>query len=56
MNATRDAAKAGLEKAGVQHQIKTYPGVGHAFYNNVESEQSKTAYSDVLDWFGRYLR
>ncbi len=56
VNATRDAAKAGLEKAGVQHQIKTYPGVGHAFYNNVESEQSKAAYSDVLDWFGRYLR
>lgn len=56
VNATRDAAKAGLERAGVPHEIKTYPGVGHAFYNNVESEQSRTAYSDVLNWYGRYLR
>ena len=56
VNATRDAAKAALERAGVVHEIKTYPGVGHAFYNNVESEQSKAAYSDVLDWYGRYLR
>jgi carboxymethylenebutenolidase len=56
VNATRDAAKAGLEKAGVQHQINTYPGVGHGFYSQVDSEQSKKAYNDVLDWFGRYLR
>ena len=56
VNATRDAAKAALERAGVPHEIKTYPGVGHAFYNNVESEQSRTAYSDVLNWYGRYLR
>ncbi|HEX2047525.1 MAG TPA: dienelactone hydrolase family protein [Acidimicrobiales bacterium] len=56
VNATRDAAKAGLERAGIPHEIKTYQGVGHAFYNNVESPQSKQAYSDVLDWYGRYLR
>ena len=56
VNATRDAAKAGLEKAGLQHEIKTYAGVGHAFYNQVDSEQSKAAYADVLNWFGRYLR
>ncbi len=56
VNATRDTAKAALERAGVPHEIKTYAGVGHAFYNNVESEQSKQAYADVLDWFGRYLR
>lgn len=56
VNATRDAAKAALERAGVPHEIKTYQGVGHAFYNNVESPQSRQAYSDVLDWYGRYLR
>ncbi len=56
VNATRDAANAGLEKAGVPHQIKTYPGVGHAFYSDVGSPQSKQAYSDVLDWFDRYLK
>ena len=56
VNATRDAARAALDKTTVPHEIKTYPGVGHAFYRQVESEQSKAAYSDVLGWFGRYLR
>jgi carboxymethylenebutenolidase len=55
VNATRDAAKAALDQTPVPHQIKTYPGVGHGFYSDVGSEQSKAAYSDVLDWFGRYL-
>lgn len=56
INATRDAAKANLVRAGVPHEIKTYAGVGHGFYSQVESPQSKQAYSDVLDWFDRYLR
>jgi carboxymethylenebutenolidase len=56
INATRDAAKANLVRAGVPHEIKTYAGVGHGFYSQVESQQSKQAYSDVLDWFDRYLR
>jgi carboxymethylenebutenolidase len=56
INATRDAAKAGLEKAGAPHEIKTYAGVGHGFYSQVDSVQSKQAYSDVLDWFDRYLK
>ncbi|MDQ6724586.1 MAG: dienelactone hydrolase family protein [Actinomycetota bacterium] len=55
VNATRDMAKAALDATTVAHQIKTYPGVGHGFYSDVGSEQSKAAYSDVLDWFGRYL-
>jgi carboxymethylenebutenolidase len=56
VNATRDAAKAALDKTTVPHEIKTYPGVGHAFYSDTGSEQSKAAYSDVLTWFGRYLK
>jgi carboxymethylenebutenolidase len=56
VNATRDAAKAALDATKVPHEIKTYPGVGHGFYTDVGSEQSKAAYSDVLDWFGRYLK
>jgi carboxymethylenebutenolidase len=56
INATRDAAKAGLVKAGVPHEIKTYAGVGHGFYSQVDSVQSKQAYSDTLDWFDRYLK
>ena len=56
VNASRDAAKAALERAGIPHEIKTYQGVGHAFYNQVDSPQSMAAYSDVLNWYGRYLR
>jgi carboxymethylenebutenolidase len=56
VNATRDAAKAALDATTVPHQLKTYPGVGHGFYTDVGSEQSKAAYADVLDWFGRYLK
>lgn len=56
VNATRDAAQAALGRTAVAHEIKTYPGVGHGFYSQVDSEQSKNAYSDVLDWFGRHLR
>jgi carboxymethylenebutenolidase len=56
VNATRDAAKAALDKTTVPHEIKTYNGVGHGFYSQVDSEQSKAAYSDVLNWFGRHLR
>lgn len=56
VNATREAARTGLEKVKLQYQIKTYPGVGHGFYNQVDTDQSKAAYTDVLDWFDRYLR
>jgi carboxymethylenebutenolidase len=53
---TKDAAQAALDKTSVPHQLKVYPGVGHGFYTDVGSEQSKAAYGDVLDWFGRYLK
>lgn len=56
VNATRDGAKAALDKTTVPHELKTYAGVGHGFYTNVDTDQSKAAYSDVLDWFGRYLK
>lgn len=56
INATRDAANAGLEKAGAPHELKTYAGVGHGFYSQVDSPQSQQAYSDTLDWFDRYLK
>lgn len=56
INATRDAAKANLQRAGVPNDLKTYAGVGHGFYSQVDSPQSKQAYSDTLDWFDRYLK
>ena len=56
VNATREAAKAALDRTTAPHEIKTYPGVGHGFYSRTETEQSQTAYSDVLNWFVSYLR
>jgi len=56
VNATRDAAKAALDKTTVAHEIKSYPGVAHGFYSDVGSDQSKAAYSDVLGWYARYLK
>jgi carboxymethylenebutenolidase len=53
---TKDAAKAALDKTSVPHELKVYPGVGHGFYSQLDTEQSKAAYSDVLNWYGRYLK
>jgi len=59
VNATRDGAEAALEKAGLKHEIVTYPGVNHAFFNatgdNYNKHQAEKAYTKVLSWFGEYL-
>ena len=59
VNATRDAAKAALERAGLPHEIVTYQGAGHAFFNDTgpryDPEAAAQAYQRVLDWFGRHL-
>jgi carboxymethylenebutenolidase len=59
VNATRDTAKAALEKAGVVHELRTFPGVNHAFFNDTgpryDATQAAAAYQAVLDWFGRHL-
>jgi carboxymethylenebutenolidase len=59
VNATRAAARAALRKAGLKHQIVTYPGVNHAFFNPTGSRYDPTAaaaaYKRMLGWFGTYL-
>jgi carboxymethylenebutenolidase len=59
VNPTRDGAKAALERARLTHEIRTFPGTGHAFFNDTgqryNAEQASAAYRAVLDWFGRYL-
>jgi carboxymethylenebutenolidase len=59
VNASRETAEAALTAAGLEHEIKTYPGVDHAFFNDTgqryNAEQAAAAYADVLDWLGRYL-
>jgi carboxymethylenebutenolidase len=59
VNATRDEASAALEGAGLEHEIKTYPGVDHAFFNDTGARYNETqavrAFQDVLAWFGTHL-
>jgi carboxymethylenebutenolidase len=59
VNASRPAAEAALAAAGLEHQIKVYPGVDHAFFNDTgpryNAEQASAAYADVLAWLGHHL-
>lgn len=59
VDATREAAAAGLQKAGLVHEIRTFPGVDHAFFNDTgpryQPEQAAAAYRALLEWFGRHL-
>jgi carboxymethylenebutenolidase len=59
VNATRDAAKAAMEKAGLTHEIVTYPNANHAFFNDTGARYvpaaANAAYQKVLDWFGQHL-
>ena len=59
VNASLGTATAALEAAGLTHEMKTYPGVDHAFFNDTggryDATQAEAAYADVLAWLGRYL-
>jgi dienelactone hydrolase len=52
-------AAAALERAGLTHEIVTYPGANHAFFNDTgpryHPDAAAQAYAKVLDWFGRHL-
>ncbi|MGI9021900.1 MAG: dienelactone hydrolase family protein [Acidimicrobiales bacterium] len=60
VNATREEARAALERAGLPHEIRTFPGVDHAFFNDTNAArynaaQAAAAYTAVLDWFDTHL-
>jgi carboxymethylenebutenolidase len=59
VNATRETARQALESAGLEHEIVTYPGVNHAFFNttgdNYNRDQAEKAYAKVLAWFQAHL-
>ena len=59
VNATRDAAKAALEKAGLTHEIVTFPDAGHAFFNDTGQRYNPTAaasaYEQLIDWFNTHV-
>jgi carboxymethylenebutenolidase len=59
VNASRAAARGALRKAGLRHQIVTFPGVDHAFFNPTGSRHdpaaAAAAYRRMLSWFGTYV-
>ena len=59
VNASRAAARAALRRAKLRHQIVTYPGVDHAFFNPTSSRHdpaaAAAAYRRMLAWFGTHV-
>jgi carboxymethylenebutenolidase len=59
VNASRDGAVAALQAAGLTHEVRTFPGVDHAFFNDTGPRYNPTAAADawrrVQDWFTRYI-
>ena len=59
VNASRAAAQAALRKAGLKHQIVTYPDVDHAFFNPTSSRYDRgaatAAYRRMIGWFDKYV-
>jgi carboxymethylenebutenolidase len=59
VNATRDAARAALERARLEHQIVTFGGANHAFFNDTGPRfnvaAAAEAYHRTLGWLDRSL-
>jgi len=59
VNATRPAARAALRAAGLKHQVVTFPGVDHAFFNptgsRYDANAAAAAYRRMLNWFGTHV-
>ena len=53
------AMQAALTTAGVENEVKIYPGAAHAFFNDTRESYNKAAAEDawplVLAWFAKYL-
>jgi carboxymethylenebutenolidase len=59
VNATMDAMDAALTSAGLTHELRVFPGVDHAFFNDTgaryDATQAQAAFQATLDWFGTHL-
>ena len=59
VNASREAAAAALERAGLTHEIVTFPGADHAFFNDTGQRYNPTAaasaYEQLTGWFATHL-
>jgi carboxymethylenebutenolidase len=59
VNATQQTIRDALDAAGLTYNIKVFPGVDHAFFNDTgaryNAEQAAAAYKTMLDWFALHL-
>jgi carboxymethylenebutenolidase len=59
VNASRDAAAAALQRAGLAHRVVTFSGADHAFFNDTGQRYNPTAaasaYGQLIGWFGTHL-
>jgi carboxymethylenebutenolidase len=59
VTSSREDAEAALARAGLKHEIVTYKGANHAFFNDTgpryNANAATQAYQKVLDWFGTHL-
>ncbi|WP_433082714.1 dienelactone hydrolase family protein [Dactylosporangium sp. CA-052675] len=59
VNATRGAAEAALSAAGMTHELVTFPGANHAFFNDTGERYNATAaaeaYTRLVQWFTEHL-
>jgi len=59
VNASQETARSALEAAGLVHEIRVFPGVDHAFFNDTggryDVDAATEAYQAMLDWFGQHL-
>jgi len=59
VNASRPAAQAALEAAGLAHQILTFTEADHAFFNDTgarfNAPAAEEAWRRVIGWYGRFL-
>jgi carboxymethylenebutenolidase len=59
VNPTMEAAEAALQEAGLEHELRTFEGVDHAFFNdtgrNYDADAAAEAYAALLEWFDAHL-
>jgi carboxymethylenebutenolidase len=59
VGASRPAAVAAMDRAGLVHDVFEARGADHAFFNDTgpryDAQAAGAAWRRVLDWYGKYL-
>lgn len=60
VNASIPVVASALESSSIVHDLRVYPGAGHAFFNDTRPQvysqaASAQAWHDTLEWFAKHL-